>query len=183
MRKVPTLVDRTVIVIGAGTVGLLAAYIARLSGATVFILERLPVRRQVATQLGLDLIDLADPITDLTVRTGGELANLAIDAAATPSAAAIICALVAPESQVAVLGSYSGAAELDLQAVMFKELTLIGSRTYLPADLDSALILLQRQQASLSSLISGVLPTDAAHRAVRALQSGDGIKFMLEAPE
>jgi len=83
---------------------------------------------------------------------------------------------------VAIVGSYGGPVPLDLQAVMFKELTVRGHRTYLPGDLDAALELLRADGPTLAPLRSGVVKADEIETVIEAMRRGEGMKFVVECP-
>ena len=180
VRRAPALIDRLVVVVGGGPIGLLVAHVARRSGAEVLIGEAAPTRRIQAEQLGYDLLDAGDPVGDLAARTAGRLADLVFDAAGVPQVAVFICNLVAARGWLGVVGAYGRPTPFDLQAVMFKEVSVHGSRTYLPADLDSALKILSADHGELRRLVSGVITPDAVGGAIEMLRAGEGMKYIVE---
>jgi len=73
----------TVAVYGAGPVGLMAAYSARLRGASqVFVVDRVPERLAKAEEIGAVPIDFtaADPAEQIRDRTNGEGSDKGVDA-------------------------------------------------------------------------------------------------------
>jgi glutathione-independent formaldehyde dehydrogenase len=73
----------TVVVFGAGSVGLMAAYSALLRGAAqVFVVDRVPAWLATAREIGAIPIDLAqgDPVQQIRDLTGGEGTDRGIDA-------------------------------------------------------------------------------------------------------
>ncbi|MFH8807540.1 glutathione-independent formaldehyde dehydrogenase [Streptomyces hygroscopicus] len=73
----------SVVVYGAGPVGLMAAYSAMLRGAaTVFVVDRIPERLDKAREIGAVPIDFTqgDPVAQIKDRTGGEGTDKGIDA-------------------------------------------------------------------------------------------------------
>ena len=128
-----------VVIMGAGPIGLLLAHAARRAGAVqIMIGEPGPDRRRFAELAGFETLDPADPLADLDRRTSGWLADVVFDAAAVPAVAALLPRLVRPAGRIGLVGTYGRPVEVDLQAVLFRELRLIGNRVYEPADLDSA---------------------------------------------
>lgn len=169
-----------VVVLGAGPIGLLLALTSRLAGAAiVLVAERSESRRAFAASLGFDILDAEDPISDLHRRTAGWLADVAFDAAAAPAVAAVLPRLVRPAGRISLVGTYSRPVELDLQAVLFKELTLIGNRVYRPADIDSALAMLAADPELFRPLITEVVPLDRAPAVFDRLRAGDGVKYLV----
>lgn len=182
VRRVPPLVGRIAVVVGGGPVGLLVAHVARRAGARVIVAEPSSGRRAIAEALGFDLLDPASPVADVERLTDGRLADVAFDAAALPVVAAMLPRLVKPGGSIAIVGAYGAPAVLDLQAVMFKELTIVGHRTYLPADIDAALGILDADRGVLRPLLSGTVALDEVQATIEALRGGNGMKYIVECP-
>ncbi len=169
-----------VVIMGAGPIGLLLAFAVRRAGATTIVIgEPAPARRAFARAAGFDTLDPADPLADLERRTSGWLADVAFDAAAVPAVAALLPRLVRPAGRISLVGTYSRPVELDLQAVLFRELTLVGNRVYQPADIDSALAILADDPAGFRPLISDIVALDQAPAAIARLRAGDGVKYLV----
>ncbi len=172
--------DDRVVVMGAGPIGLLLALAARRAGAaTILIGEPAPARRAIAAAVGFETLDIEDPVADLARRTDGWLADIAFDAAAVPAVAALLPRLVRPAGRIGLVGTYGRPVELDLQAVLFRELTIVGNRVYEPADIDAALAILADDPASFRPLITEVVALDGAPAAFDRLRAGDGVKFLV----
>lgn len=169
-----------VVVVGAGPIGLLLALASRLAGAaTVLIAERSPARREFAAGLGFEILDEADTIGDVERHTDGSLADVVFDAAAAPAVAALLPRLVRPAGRISLVGTYSRLVELDLQAVLFKELTLFGNRVYRPDDIDAALAILAADPEMFRPLITQIVPLEAAPAAFDRLRAGEGVKYLV----
>jgi threonine dehydrogenase-like Zn-dependent dehydrogenase len=172
---------RPVAIIGAGPIGLLLAFVVRQLGAGgIFISEPSSTRRTFAASLGYQMLDPSDPVADLSRRTAGSLADVAFDAAGVPSVAATLPRLVRPAGRIAVVAVYGRAVELDLQAIVFREQTVLGNRVYTPADIDAALALLRDDGLALRPLIGDVVPLAEAADAFARLRTGDAIKVLVE---
>jgi (R,R)-butanediol dehydrogenase/meso-butanediol dehydrogenase/diacetyl reductase len=180
--RVPGLTGRLAVVVGAGPVGLLLAHVARHHGARVLVAERVEGRRSLAASFGFELLDAEKPADQLAELTNGDLADVIFDAAAAPAVAADLHRFVKSTGYVAVVGSYGGLTPIDMQAVMFKELTLQGHRTYLPADIDAALELLSTDMAVLRPIVSRVAKADDVELAIAALRAGELLKVIVECP-
>jgi threonine dehydrogenase-like Zn-dependent dehydrogenase len=70
----------TVVVVGLGTVGLLAAQLARHAGATVVGVDRYPLRIEAADALGLHAV-LNQPGVDVAARVRARVGPAGVDAA------------------------------------------------------------------------------------------------------
>ncbi|NJC73410.1 alcohol dehydrogenase catalytic domain-containing protein [Planosporangium thailandense] len=171
----------TVVVVGAGPVGLLTALAARHAGAAhVYVAEPVPARRAVASALGFALLDAADPAAGLADLTGGDLADVAFDAAAHPSVAATLTGLVVPGGQVVIVGSYGAPAPVDLQALMFRGLSVVGVRVYRPEDIDAALAMLAAGVIDTDQLVTAVVPLERVGEAFAQLRDGTQVKVLVD---
>lgn len=169
-----------VVIMGAGPIGLLLAFAARQAGATMILIgEPAPARRAFAQAAGFDTLDALDPLEDLERRTSGWLADVVFDAAAAPAVAALLPRLVRPAGRIGLVGTYGRPVELDLQAVLFRELNLIGNRVYQPGDIDAALTMLADDPASFRPMISDVVSLDEAPAAFARLRTGQGVKYLV----
>lgn len=108
--------DETVAVIGAGPVGLFCALAARASGATALVLDTDPARAAFARErYGLDALAL-DPETnaaEAVTETGGDLADVVIEAVGAPAAFRTALRCTRDGGRVVVVGVY-GAERYDL---------------------------------------------------------------------
>jgi (R,R)-butanediol dehydrogenase / meso-butanediol dehydrogenase / diacetyl reductase len=169
-----------VVVMGAGPIGLLLAMASRRAGAgLVLIGEPSTARRGFAAAVGFELLDPMDPVTDLGARTDGWLADVAFDAAAAPAVAALLPRLVRPAGRIGLVGTYGRPVDVDLQAILFRELTLIGNRVYQPADIDAAIALLAADPAAFRPLVTDVVELEHAAEAFARLRAGDGVKYLV----
>jgi 2-desacetyl-2-hydroxyethyl bacteriochlorophyllide A dehydrogenase len=170
----------TVVIMGAGPIGLLLAFAVRRAGATKILLgEPAPARRTFAESVGFDTLDAADPVGDIDRRTSGWLADVAFDAAAAPAVAAILPRLVRPAGRIALVGTYGRPTEVDLQAILFRELTLLGNRVYQPADIDAGLEMLAADPNAFRPLVSDVVGLDDTPAAFARLRAGEGVKYLV----
>jgi threonine dehydrogenase-like Zn-dependent dehydrogenase len=102
----------TAVVFGAGPVGLITAQIARADGAEVVIVDRIPARLRIASDLGLQtmIADGSDVAADLKRRFGSE--GIAVAWECTGSTMALHEAVRAVRRQglVVAVGFYQGEA-------------------------------------------------------------------------
>lgn len=104
----------TVVVFGAGPVGLITAQVARADGATkVYVVDRIPSRLAYAQDLGLEPIEAA-PGVDVTAmlkrRHGSEGISVAFEATGSSSALNEAVRVVRRMGLVVALGFYQGDA-------------------------------------------------------------------------
>jgi len=167
-------VGESVLVAGAGPVGLAVALVARSAGASrIVVTEPVERRRRLAEQLGFAVAEPDDPSIG---------ADVVFDAAAHPDVAARVTRWVATGSRVVVVGVYSRPAPVDLQAVLFRELEVIGTRMYTRSDIEAAVSLLASGAVDASALFTAVVPLSEGPRMIDALSRGEEMKALLVGP-
>jgi L-iditol 2-dehydrogenase len=120
-----------VAVVGAGTIGLLCAWLAARSGASLVIVVGLPrdeSRFSTIESLGaIEMATSADSARTLLERRGRGGADVVIDAAGASAALATALDLVRPNGQVTMVGMGLGPFGRSLDPVVAKQLTIRGS--------------------------------------------------------
>ncbi len=119
--------DSRVLVLGAGTIGLCAALMARDRAAAVAITARHAHQRDAAEQLGVTVLDEGQAIAwgkehrpDVVIESVGGAADTLTDA----------IRVVGRGGRIVVLGSFSEPKAIDLSRLMMKEVALLGSFCY-----------------------------------------------------
>jgi (R,R)-butanediol dehydrogenase/meso-butanediol dehydrogenase/diacetyl reductase len=160
-----------VVIVGAGPVGLAVALCARAAGAaSLLVVEKAEARRKVGTDLGLEVADTApDAAAPVVV----------FDCAAAPAVAARTAALTAPAGRLVLVGVYPGLTPIDLQAVTFKELELIGTRVYSRDDLATAARMIVTGAFDPAPLLTRLVTLDEAPDAVADLAAGRDVKVLV----
>jgi (R,R)-butanediol dehydrogenase/meso-butanediol dehydrogenase/diacetyl reductase len=172
----------TAAVYGAGPIGILTALVARHAGAgTVVIAEPSPWRRDVAAGLGFTVVPEGSSMSAaLEPLTNGEGADTTFDSAAHPSVAAELAATTRVRGRIVVVGVYKEPTALDLQAVCFKEQTLVGVRVYTSADVTRAIELIATDALGLERFPTKVFYLTDVDAAFDAAASGqDCLKVLL----
>jgi len=171
----------TVVVLGGGPIGLLTAITARFAGASrVIVCELNQSRQKVARNLGFTVVDSSDnPEEQVLGLTGGNGADVVYEAAGVPATAILATRLVKSTGQVVIVGVFKEPAPVDLQAVNFRELSLIGVRVYTPQDYQVAINLLGRSE-QIKEVISHRLPLERAQEGIDLmLKADDSMKILL----
>ncbi len=172
----------TVMVAGAGPIGLAVAVCARQAGAsTVFMTEPAETRRRAAAELGFAILDTEDPTADLHACNGGEGVDLVFDTAAHPAVAANLAAWAATSGRIVLVGIYGVPATLDLQDMLFRELEMIGCRVYSRQDMNAAISLLASGRFDPEPLITSTVALSESPTALQKLRSGDELKVLINA--
>ena len=160
-----------VVVIGAGPVGLAVALCARQAGAgSVLVVETAPARQEVAAGLGLEV----------AARATDAAAPVVFDCASHPAVAARLGALAAPAGRVVLVGVYPGLTPLDLQAVTFKELEVVGTRVYSRDDLHTAARMITTGAFDPRPLLTRTVTISEAAQAIDDLAGGRDVKVLVK---
>jgi (R,R)-butanediol dehydrogenase / meso-butanediol dehydrogenase / diacetyl reductase len=161
-------------VVGAGPIGLLVASCARLEAPSGLTLsEPSPERASVAADFGFGLLDVA---------AADRSADVVFDCTGHPSVAPSVLAWAATGGTVVTVGAYPGVVGVDLQDLMFRELTIVGTRTYTPEDVGNAVALVERGAVDAPRLTSAVMSLTDGPRAIERLRAGRSVKVLLEGP-
>jgi L-idonate 5-dehydrogenase len=163
VRRAGIVAGKRVLVIGAGTIGLLVAIAARAFGAVpIVVSDVVAARRAKALQLGANAIIDAS-LEDLTIRAlelTGDGFDLIFEASGAPSALRAAFAAVRPGGTIVQIGTL-GTQDVPLPAngLMNKEINLVGSMRY-ANEFDEAIRLAASQRVDLRPLINDVFTFD-----------------------
>jgi alcohol dehydrogenase len=117
----------TVVVVGAGPIGLAAVLTARLfSPSHIVVVDKAESRLQAAKQLGADvtLRPGDDPLEVVRAMTDGLGADVTMEAVGIPETFELCTALVRPGGHVANIGVHGGPATLRLQDLWIRNITV-----------------------------------------------------------
>jgi threonine dehydrogenase-like Zn-dependent dehydrogenase len=148
-----------VLVLGSGSIGLLAGLLARERSMRVGITARHPHQRRAAERLGLDPLEEDDArrwaeefAPDVVIESVGGTAETLGDAVD----------LCGASGRVVVLGVFAGERSVNAFRLMERELTLIGSNTYGStrhgSEFRSGVELLARHRSELATLLTHQFP-------------------------
>lgn len=171
VRRSDLTLGESVVVIGGGPIGAAVAVCAREAGAaTVTVAEPSPQRREFARSLGFETVESAI----------GASADVVFDAAAHPSVAAVLTQVAAPAGRIVLVGVYGNHPAVDLRAVTFKELMVLGTRVYSHDDIRAATRMIADGRFDPSPFITGTVSLEEAPDAIEDLRAGRGIKVLVE---
>src|SRR5690606_2257243 len=147
-----------VLVIGAGTIGLLAMQVLRMAGAReVIVSDVSEARLAVARQMGAlhtvnpSAQDFAGAVRDLTDAQGFDLTFEAVGISATVAQSV---AAVRDGGTVVWIGNSQKIVEVDMQAIVTRELQVIGSYGMNERDFARALAMLSDGRIDVAPLIT-----------------------------
>jgi 2-desacetyl-2-hydroxyethyl bacteriochlorophyllide A dehydrogenase len=155
----------TVLVLGGGPIGFLVASVARAAGAgRVLVSEVSQPRLALCRKAGIETIDAgqADPVAVIRDLTDGEGADVVVEAVGHPATVAQMVAACRVRGRILVGGIGGAPSPVDLASVVFKELTLVGSRVYESRDMATALSLLGTGALNVDGLVTRTVPLESA---------------------
>jgi len=176
VHRLPIQLSDTAVVVGTGMIGLLAVQALRAAGCgRIFAVDIDHRRLELACRLGADEAlspKEVDVPAEVIRRTGGRGADVALEAVGTASTVAMAIAAVRKGGCVSLVGNLTPQVELPLQAVVTRELTLLGScasRGEYPVCLE----MIARGAIDVDALTSAVAPLAEGGRWFERLAKGD----------
>jgi L-iditol 2-dehydrogenase len=120
----------TVVITGAGAIGLLAGDAARIRGAGRVIVVGRGARLAKAASLGFETVNTAagDPVGAVRAMTGGLGADVALECAGVPEAVEWALEMLRRGGRCAAVGIPTVGVEIAMQRLVLDELELVGSR-------------------------------------------------------
>lgn len=171
VRRARVTSGEVVVVIGGGPIGILISLVARNGGARVIVSEINAGRRAFVQRLGFEAVDpgetdLVQAVDDMTSGAG---ADVVFEVSGSASGAMTMTRLAGLRGRVVVVAIFS-APPVSLFDVFWKELEVLGTRVYEPADYERAIGLLAGGLLPLADLITAVEPLERLPAALEQLQ-------------
>lgn len=162
----------TVLILGAGPVGLATALFARLKGARhVIVSEKAAIRRELATRLGATAtLDPARPLLPQVQDLAGAAPDVVFECVGTPGMLDTAMAEAPHGGQVVVLGVCQQPDTIRPLLGIAKELTIQFVLAYTPADFDAVIELLSAGRIDVRPLITEVVDLAGLPAAFEALR-------------
>jgi threonine dehydrogenase-like Zn-dependent dehydrogenase len=177
--------DETVVVIGAGPVGLFCASAAVRLGARVIVLDQDAGRVKFAKeQMGLDAIDVSssDASAEVNAATEGRLADVAVDAVGAVEVVKTAMKCVRDGGRVAVVGVYGQERyELPMGVAWVRGIDIrFSGMANIHAHWDDALMAIAKGELEPTKIISHRLPLDDAEKGYELFKSREALKVVFE---
>lgn len=162
VKRAAVTLGSTVVVQGAGPIGLLTAQHARVSGAgRILVSEPSPARRTAATDLGFtDVVEPADLAALLGEVTGGLGADVLFECTGVAGLMQPSAELVRRGGTLALLGYPGTDSSVSYGDWQSRELTVIGSLAYSHEDFAGAMTLIAEGRIDVKSLHTGTIGLD-----------------------
>ena len=175
----------TVVIQGAGTIGIMALLVTRLRGASDIIVLGTNVddhRLGVAAELGASRvinIQQEDPVEHVMSLGDGFGADLVVDCSGVSAALEQALALVRPNGLITKIGWGPQPLGFNLDPLVAKAVTLQGSFSHTYNTWERVLALMGSGQLNLDPVIGGQYPLDDWHNAFERMEAGDNVKSVL----
>ncbi|WP_262176312.1 zinc-dependent alcohol dehydrogenase family protein [Haloarcula laminariae] len=173
----------TVVVIGAGAIGLLLTQLLETSGAgTVVVSEPVDERREMALEVGADHV--VDPIEDDVATaipdSAGDV-DVAIEAVGLPDTIEQAHELTGPGGRTLVFGVPPEDATIEISPfdVFYEQRELLGTYSLTPDTFARAVTLLQNGRIDTETLITDEFGIEGLEQAFEQMEARDGLKKMV----
>jgi (R,R)-butanediol dehydrogenase/meso-butanediol dehydrogenase/diacetyl reductase len=185
LRRTPIKLGDSVVVIGAGPIGLLVLQAARLAGASrTVVLEMEATRRQRAKDLGTDLVldpTDGDPTVEINDYLGQSGADVVFECAGVPATIQTAVDIVRRGGLVSLVGVASGQASIDPASWLVKEVRMVSSIAYAHEDFEICKDLVADRRLLTDPLhTSTVKLTDLAEAFARLADQPSEIKILVD---
>lgn len=175
----------TLLIIGAGPIGLLHLLLARQRGVgRVIVTGRRQERLELAQRLGADTVvnvEREDALPQIAALTGGRGADQVIECTGLPEVWEATPRLVRKGGRILLFGGCAAGTTVtfDTGRLHYDEITLQGVFHFTPAAVAEARDLLAGGAIRVAPLISARLPMAQLAEAFSLLQRGEGAKYAL----
>jgi len=163
MSLTPVALDDTVVVVGAGMIGLLALQAAKLAGAgRVFVIDLDDSRLELARSLGATGAfnsDDCDPISEIRAITSGRGADIALECVGIPPTVNLAIEAVRKGGLVTLVGNVTPRVEIGLQSTVTRQIRLQGSCAS-SGEYPACISLISRGAIRVEPLLSAVASLD-----------------------
>ena len=172
----------TVVINGAGPIGLLFIQLSKLKGAYVISCDMMEERLSMAEKSGADEIinvsEVEDAVSAVRKLTSGYGVDVGIEAVGNPSVWEKTTSMVRNGGTVILFGGCAPGTKftLDTKLLHYGELTLKGVFHHTPYYIEKALKLISLGMINTSCLITGEMPLEKLEDALNKIISHKGVK-------
>lgn len=186
LRRTPLRIGESVVVLGAGPIGLLVMQCAQIAGAgCVVVVEPNSDRARLAAELGASAIidpgseDVAEQVKKVCGPLG---ADVVFECAGIPSTIEQAVTLSRRGGVVSLVGFATDPAQINPGNWLASEVTLVASLAYLSDEFDTTMQLVADGRLRLDPLVSGKVGLNELDAAFRTLLDGGGAVKLLVDP-
>jgi alcohol dehydrogenase, propanol-preferring len=183
MKRVAGLQEgETLVVVGIGGLGSNAVQLGKAYGARVIAVTRSEAKLRLARELGADdavAADGDDPVGEVRRLTGGYGADVVLQCAGSARADEQAIAMGGPGGRVVLIGAALEPFSVRAVDIFWRELAVLGSRGFIPADIEDAIDLYLDGRLAVDHLVEHVRPLEAANEALDDLRAGTVLRTVL----
>ena len=183
--KSPIMPGDVVVVQGPGTMGLLAAQIAKAMGAGMVIVTgvsadqwRFDIAKMIGVDVTLDVQQDQNPLQTVLNETDGRGADVVIEASGACIACNQALDFVKVAGHVTLLGIRGRPLDIDLDAIAIKELTMSGTWGTLPSSWVTTLRLMESKKIDVAPLITHRISLDDWEKGFELMEKQQAIKVL-----
>lgn len=184
-RLVGGVASRSVVIIGAGSIGLLSLLNATAQGAEgVVVTDKIAAKRDIALTLGASAaVDAASASmrTETLDHLGGR-PDVVLDCVGSPDSIRFAAELAEPGGQVVVVGVSHGETTLPVSLLQDREVMVVGSAMYVDDDFRQAIDLVT-EGLPLERLVTRQFPLTDVAQAFQTASTGSEVKVHLRVRE
>src|SRR3954447_6507865 len=172
----------TLVVLGVGGLGSNAVQLGRAMGARVIAVTRSEAKLALARRLGADetvAADDGDPVAAVKALTGGHGPDVVIQCVGSAAVDEQAIAMGGPGGRVVLIGSSLDPFRARAVDIFWRELSVLGSRGFVPDDIRDAIDLYLDGTLRVDHLVDNVRPLAEANEALEDLKAGRGFRTVL----
>jgi propanol-preferring alcohol dehydrogenase len=172
----------TLVVLGVGGLGSNAVQLGKAFGARVIAVTRSEAKLRLARALGADETVAAgdgDPVTAVKAMTGGHGPDVVIQCVGSAAVDEQAIAMGGPGGRVVLIGSSLDHFRARAVDIFWRELSVLGSRGFVPDDIRDAIDLYLDGTLSVDHLVETVRPLADADIALEDLKAGRVFRSVL----
>lgn len=186
MKNAGTGFNDTVLILGAGPIGLMHLQLTKIAGAKqVIVSEPINSRREKALKLGADRVvnpneeDLSKIIMTMTDGIGADIIIMAIGVPAIVNSTIKLCR---KGGTVNLFAGFAGTGEstIEVNTIHYNEITLNGSTAYKREDYLQSKDIVVSKKINLKEIITHRFKIDEFKKAYEVCKSGEGLKVIIE---
>ncbi len=175
----------TVLIIGAGPIGVMHGKMSRLAGAGKVLINDLNAERlQMARRIDPMFIPLGGDLrAELMKLTGGAGADVIITACPVPEVQTLALELAAVNGRVIFFGGLPkdrAVVPLDTNLIHYRQLMVTGTTRQSLRQFQAVLALVSDRVLRLEDLVTSTHPIEEAEQAILAMATARGLKSRLE---